>query len=78
MLVKHCFFGKLVLEDVNMEYNKKGYTFYRIDEKIIITIADKMDMSNDFHIKHNMHAVEVNLICMINKNITLINKVNRS
>ena len=42
-----------------------------------ITIANKLDMSYDFYIKHNMHAVEWKLKTMINKNKALINKFNR-
>ena len=44
----------------------------------IITMANKMDMSYDFYIKHNRHAVQWKLITMINKNETLINKINRN
>ena len=40
----------------------------------VITIANKMDMSYDFYIKHNMHAVDWKLNAMINKNKSLINK----
>ena len=43
----------------------------------IITIANELDMTYDFYIKHNMHAVEWNLNAMINKNKTLINKFPR-
>ena len=66
-----------VLEEVVDDYKDKGYTFDRIDELNIITIADKMDMSYDFYIKHNMHADEWKVISMINKNKTLINKLHR-
>ena len=38
----------------------------------IITISNKMDMSYDFYIKHNAHAVERKLIKMINKEETLL------
>ena len=41
-----------------------------------ITIANKMDMSLDFYIKHNMHAVEWKLNAMNNKNRKVINKLN--
>ena len=49
-----------------------------MDELNIITITDKMDMSNDFYIEHNMHAVEWKLISMIKKDKTIINKLNRN
>ena len=58
-------------------YNNKGYTFDCIDELVIITIADKMDMSYDFYIKTKVHANEWKLINMINKDKTKINKLNR-
>ena len=64
-----------VLEEVIDDYKDKGYTFDQIDELNIITIADKMDMSYDFDIKHNMHAVEWKVISMINKDKTLIIKL---
>ena len=43
-----------------------------------IKIADKMDMSYDFYIKHNMLAVEWKSNAMINKNKNLTNNLNRS
>ena len=36
-----------------------------------------MDMSYDFYIKHNMHAVEWKLNAMINKNKNLIIEFDR-
>ena len=45
---------------------------------IFITIAKKMDMSDNFYIKHNTHAVEWKLNAMINKNERLINKFDRN
>ena len=62
---------KNVLKDVVNDYKIKGYTFNRIDELNNITIADKIDMSFDFYIKHKMHAVEWKLISMINKAKTI-------
>ena len=44
----------------------------------ILTIANKMDKSYDFCIKHNMHAVEWKLNTMINENETSIKKINRN
>ena len=44
----------------------------------IIKIANKMDMSYDFYIKHNMHAVEWKLNAMIIKNKNLISKLDRN
>ena len=42
----------------------------------IITKTNKLDMSYDFHVKHNMHAVEWKLSAMINKDKKLIKKLN--
>ena len=44
----------------------------------IITIANKVNMSCDFFIRHNMHAVEWKINAMIIKNESLINKLNRN
>ena len=44
----------------------------------IITIANKVDMSYDFYIKHNMCALERKLNTMINTNKSLINKFDRN
>ena len=47
-----------------------------MDELIIIKIANKMDMSYDFYIRHNMHAVECKLFAMNNKDEAILNKLN--
>ena len=44
----------------------------------IITIANKLDMSHDFYIRHIMHAVEWKLNALINKNKLLINEFYRN
>ena len=44
----------------------------------IIRISNKMDMTYDFYIKHNMHAVEWKMNALINKNKSLINKFNET
>ena len=54
------------------------YSFNHLAEMQIITIANKLDMSYDFYIKHNMHAVEWRLNAIINQNRNLINKLNRT
>ena len=43
-----------------------------------ITVANKMNTSYVFYIRHNMHAVEWKLNAMINKNKTLIKRLNRN
>ena len=60
---------------VNIDFNDKGYKFSRIAEVNIIKIANKMDMSCDFSIKHNIQAVEWKLNAMNNKNKDLIIKL---
>ena len=71
-----CFWQKF-LEMVIEDFNNRGYTFSHIAEKNFITLAKKLDMSYDFYTKHNMHDVERKLIMMINKDKTLINKLNQ-
>ena len=44
----------------------------------IITLANKLDMSHDLYMKHNMHAVEWKLKAMINKNKNLVNKFDQN
>ena len=60
------------------DFINKGYTFNHKAEKKLITLANKMDMSYHFYFKHNMLAVDRNLIMMINKDKTLLNKLNRN
>ena len=43
-----------------------------------ITIGNKIDMSYDFYIKHTRHAVEWKLNAIVNKNKSLVNKLDRS
>ena len=66
------------LENVIDDSKNKGHNFNHIEEMIIITISKKMDMSYDFYIKHNMHAIEWKINAMVNKNKSLINKFPRN
>ena len=66
------------LEKVIDNFKNKGYTFNHIAEMHVITINKKMDMSDNFYNRHNMHAVEWKLNAMINKNKTLIKKFDRN
>ena len=59
-------------------FKDKRYTFNHIAEMHIITIANKMDMSYEFFINHNMCALEWKLNAMINKNKSLIIKFGRN
>ena len=69
---------KNFLEKVIDDFKNKGYIFNHIGEMHIKTKANKMDMSYDFYIKHNMCALEWKLNAMINKNKSLINKFPRN
>ena len=60
------------------DFEYTGYNFNHIPEMHIMTIANKLDMTYDFYIKHNMHAVEWKLNKMLNENPKLINKFNRN
>ena len=55
----------------------KDIVFDHIAEMNFLAIADKLDMSYDFYIKHNMCALEWRLNAMINKK-NLISKLDRS
>ena len=69
---------KFFLENVIDNFKDKGHTFNHIAEMHIITIANKMDTSYDFYIKHNMCALEWKVNAMINKNKNLIKKFDRN
>ena len=71
-------FSGYLLNDAINDINNQGHTFDRIDEFNIITIADKMDMTYDFYIKHIMCAFELKLNMIHAKNPHLINSLNRS
>ena len=51
---KRMTFWKHFLMKVINDFKDKGYNFSHIAEMHIITIANKMDMSYDFYIKHIM------------------------
>ena len=67
------FLGK-VIED----FKDKGYNFNQIPEMHIVTIANKLDMTYDFYVKHIICAFEWKVKAMINKRKTLINKLNHN
>ena len=62
-------------DNVFNDFKDKGYNFNHIAAMNIITIANKMDKAYDFYVKHNMCAFEWKLNAMINKDKTLINKI---
>ena len=64
---------KKYLENINDGFKNKGYVFNNIEEMNIITISNKMEMTYDFFIIHNIHAIERKLNAMVNKNKSFIN-----
>ena len=62
------------LDQVFSDFKDNGNNFNHIAEMNILTIANKMDMSYDFDIKHKMLAVDWNLNALINKIKSLIKK----
>ena len=66
------------LEKVTDDFKNQAYKFNYIAEMNIITIANKIDMSYEFYIRHNMHAVEWKSNAMINKSKSLINELDRN
>ena len=88
---EHCpFFKTKLLDNKSMHswekllkivikgFSHKGYIFIHIAEMKIIRLANKIDISYDFYIKHIVYAVEWKIIIVINKNKTLTNKINRN
>ena len=61
-----CFWYKYS-ENVLIDVKNKGYNFNHIAGMNIITISNKLDMSNEFYIKHIMCALEWKLNAMIIK-----------
>ena len=66
------------LENVIADFENKGCNSNHIEGLNIITIANKIDMSYYFYIKHNMHAVEWKLNAVINKNKISIKKISHN
>ena len=66
------------LENTIDDFKIKGYKFNHIEGNNFITFSKKMDMTYDLYIEQNMHAIESKLSAMINKNKSLINKLNES
>ena len=66
------------LEKVINDFKNKRYNFNHNEEMNNITIANKLDMSYDFYIKHNMCSLEWKLNAMINKYNNLIKVFDRN
>ena len=78
LIIKQRFLGGIFLLNVIRGFKDKAIYFNFIEELNFITIASKLDMSNDFYNKHNMCALVSKLNAMVNKNKNLINKLDRS
>ena len=57
------------------ELKDEGFDFSHISQMNIIIVCNKVDMTYDFYMKHNMTAVEWKLNHLINKAKRLINKL---
>ena len=66
------------LENVIDDFKDKRYNSNHFEKRNTLTISSKMDMTDDFYIKHNMHAVEWKLNALVNKIKSLINKFNET
>ena len=68
---------KYFVEKVNSNFKYKGFDFSQKSQMNIIIVYNKMDMTYDFYMKHNMSAVEWKFNAMINKDKNLIYKFDR-
>ena len=59
------------------DFIEKGYLFSHIDEMIVSTVDDKMYMTDDNYIKHDMQAIELKLNIVKSKNPHLIKSLKR-
>ena len=57
---------KIFEEKTINNFKNKGFDFSHISQMNIIIVCDKMDMTYDFFMKHNMHAVQWKLNQIIN------------
>ena len=67
--------NRQISEKRNSDFEDIGYTFNHIAEMHTITLANKLDMTHDFYIKHIMCALEWKINAMIDKDKSLINKL---
>ena len=66
---------KISVENIINDFKNAGFVFSHISQINIIIVCKKMDLTYDFHIKHNMHAVEWKLNKLIDEDKNLINKL---
>ena len=67
---KAMVFRKKFVENKINNIKNDGFDFSHISEMNIIIVCNKMYMTNDFHMKHNMSAVEWKLNQLITKTKT--------
>ena len=63
---------KIFVENGITNFKSKGFDFSHISQMIIIIVCNKMDMTYDSNMKHNMPAVEWKINQLINKDKNLI------
>ena len=66
---------KIFVENAVNNLKNEGFDFSHISQMNIIIVCNKMDMTYDFYMNHNMPAVEWKINQLINKDKNLINKV---
>ena len=66
---------KLFVENVINNFKNDEFDFSHISQKNILIVCNRMDMTYDFYMKDNMHAVKWKLSAMINKDKNLIKKL---
>ena len=66
---------KVFVENAITKLKYEGFHFSHISQMNIIIVCNKVDMTYDFYLKHNMPAVEWKLNQLINNNKKLINKL---
>ena len=68
---------KTFIENKISYIKNDGFNFSHISQMNIIKVCNKMDMTYDFYMKHDMPAVEWKIGQLINKDKKLINKFPR-
>ena len=65
---------KVFVENAIINLKNDGFDFSHISQMNIIIVCNKLDMTYDFYMKHNIPAVEWKINQLINKDEKLINK----
>ena len=66
---------KIFVENAINKLKDEGFDFIHITQMNIVIVCNKMDMTSDFYMKRNMHAVEWKINQIIHKDKNLINKL---